>query len=249
MGWTDHGYVFLGPLLDEPALDALRETLLQARDGLRQNTYGILKHNLWLESAAFERVLSDRLAPAVLERLGLPAIVFFQDNLVWKPPGTKEPLAWHQDFSYWPLSEPGGATLWLALDDVDAGNGCMRYVPGSHLWGERRAADFVVGAGQPTTPSATGTQDPKLPPLEVDETKLTVLDVPLRAGEAVLHHPLLWHMSPGNPSIRERRAWSLTFVYPEARWDPEHASHPYNLDRSLVAGAPVEGAWFPVFRK
>ena len=44
-------------------------------------------------------------------------------------------VAWHQDLTYWGLEPPQAVTAWLAIDDVDIDNGCMRVVPGSHRQG------------------------------------------------------------------------------------------------------------------
>jgi Phytanoyl-CoA dioxygenase (PhyH) len=41
----------------------------------------------------------------------------------------------HQDSSYWPLSHSKTVTAWLAIDDADVENACMRFIPGSHLLG------------------------------------------------------------------------------------------------------------------
>ena len=42
-------------------------------------------------------------------------------------------MSWHQDASYWPLSPSKTVTVWLAIDDADAGNGAMRVIPCSHV--------------------------------------------------------------------------------------------------------------------
>jgi ectoine hydroxylase-related dioxygenase (phytanoyl-CoA dioxygenase family) len=41
----------------------------------------------------------------------------------------------HQDAAYWPplKSDTAAANCWLALSNVTKENGCLRYVPGSHL--------------------------------------------------------------------------------------------------------------------
>src|SRR3954451_24002172 len=71
--------------------------------------------------------------------LGEPAAA---DQPEWfdKPPGTNRVTPPHQDNSYFCLTPPNVLTIWLALDDVDAENGCLRYVAGSHLRGYRKHA-------------------------------------------------------------------------------------------------------------
>src|SRR5690606_19353133 len=119
-------------------------------------------------------------------------VILFQDVVVWKPPETSVPLAWHQDYSYWPLSAPAGLTAWLALDDAEPENGCLHYLPGTHLEGERQPADFVVGAGQPRRED--------LPPLDWERREHQAIAARVRAGDLLVHAPLVWHMSPANHS-------------------------------------------------
>ncbi len=51
---------------------------------------------------------------------------------------TKHPMfssstMWHQDFRYWRFQQNALVTVWLALGQETARNGCMRLIPGSHL--------------------------------------------------------------------------------------------------------------------
>ena len=57
------------------------------------------------------------------------------DQLLAKRPGSPDSIfAWHQDLAYWPPLEkdPATATCWLAIDDSNVANGCMRFLPGSN---------------------------------------------------------------------------------------------------------------------
>ncbi|MDA3033326.1 MAG: phytanoyl-CoA dioxygenase family protein, partial [Actinomycetota bacterium] len=64
-----------------------------------------------------------------------PDIVLFSSGFVVKRPRTGRRIPWHEDSAYWTqiLSRPAVITVWLALDDSDTENGCMRVIPGSHL--------------------------------------------------------------------------------------------------------------------
>ncbi len=50
-------------------------------------------------------------------------------------PGDGKAVAWHQDASYWPLSPSKAVTVWLAIDDADEENACMKFIAGSHHHG------------------------------------------------------------------------------------------------------------------
>jgi hypothetical protein len=229
------GFVALGSVLEPATVAGLRRAL----DGIDRapNPFGILRHNLWRSLGEFAAVLGP-LAGIARSALGVDEVVLFQDNLIWKPPGTTDEVRWHQDFAYWPLGSPDGVTLWIALDEATPANGCLEYVPGTHREGERSPTDFTAGSGQP------GRDD--LPPL--DPSGRDVVAAPALPGEALLHHPLVWHRSPGNTTETDRRAFSLTWIGTGCRWDPDHAPHPYNFELRPRKGARVEGERFPRFK-
>lgn len=237
----DDGFARLGPLLDDREVARLRAALdAHLPGGGARSDYGVLRHDLAGQVPAFGALLADgRLGAAAARALGLPAVRFFQDNLVWKPPGTPGRVRWHQDYAYWPLDRPAGITLWLALDRADAGNGALAYLPGSHLLGERQATDFVAGARQPL--------HPHLPPFDAEARAEAAVTVALPAGDLLAHHPLVWHSSPANPGPRHRRAWSLTFLHPDVRWDPDHAPHPAVLLHRPERGDPLPAPAYPLY--
>lgn len=236
---AEQGYTELGTLLDASTVADLCAELGE-RDDLQGGDYGILHNNAWQWHEGFARLVHDgRLAKLARDLLCVPEVILFQDNLVWKTPGTIGRLEWHQDYSYWPLSAPHGVTFWIALDDADPENGCMHFLPATHLLGERQPADFVRGAGQPPIPG--------LPPLDWERREHQAVAAPVRAGQALAHHPLVWHMSPANLSTRHRRAWTLTWIAGTVRWDIEHAPHPFNYQLNPKRGSRVEGECFPAF--
>ena len=60
---------------------------------------------------------------------------FWHDQLFSKPARHGGVVAWHQDYSYWTRTKPmSHLTCWIALDDATRDNGCLHYVPRSHLW-------------------------------------------------------------------------------------------------------------------
>lgn len=240
----DDGFVAWGPLLDRAEVAELQAVLERwlPPDRAQPNDHGLLRHDLAGQLPAFGALLADgRLATAAASLLDLDEVRFFQDNLVWKPPGTPGPVEWHQDYAYWPLDRPSGVTLWLAIDAADASNGALEYLPGSHHEGERQATDFVAGARHPL--------HPHLPAFDAASRAHTAVTAPAPAGHLLAHHPLIWHRSPPNPSARHRRGWSLTFLHPDVRWDPGHAPHPITLRLRPERGAPLGPQDHPAFRR
>lgn len=131
--------------------------------------------------------------------LGEPAVVE-QPEWFNKPPGTNHVTPPHQDNYYFCLTPPRVLTIWLALDDVDAENGCLRYVAGSHKRGFRtHSRSNILGFSQ-------GIVD-----YTPDDFTREVA-VALQRGDAVAHHGMTIHRANANLSVtRQRRSFAMVF--------------------------------------
>src|SRR6185295_18747361 len=109
---------------------------------------------------------------------------------------------------YFNLKPPNVVTVWLALDNVDDENGCLRYVAGSHQCGFRpHARSNVLGFSQGITDF--GPQD------AAAERKIH-----LSPGDAVAHHGMTIHRAEPNRSQgRNRRAFAMVFKGVSCRRD------------------------------
>lgn len=125
-----------------------------------------------------------------------------------KPPGVDHPTPPHQDNYYFNLAPPNVVTIWLALDQVGEENGCLRYLPGSHLRGFRpHARSNVLGFSQAITDF--GPQD------EAAERKIH-----FAPGDAVAHHGMTIHRAEPNRSpTLNRRAFAMVFKGVSCRRD------------------------------
>lgn len=151
----------------------------------------------WLAGVARDRRLVDLAEGA----LGRP-VVCFGCSYIAKGADGGLPALWHQDGYPWAqrLGIAEAVTLWVALDQMDAGNGAMEVVPGSHA--------------QPAQPNSTvtgpegglfgGGLDPALVARMVEPSAVRVLT--MSAGDLSVHHSCLVHGSGVNRSGRERRA-------------------------------------------
>jgi ectoine hydroxylase-related dioxygenase (phytanoyl-CoA dioxygenase family) len=157
---------------------------------------------VWLDAVADPRLLD--LVEAILG----PGVVLFSSCWVVKPPRTGRAAAWHQDGGTWPLDPLEAVTLWVALDDADAGNGALRVVPGSQRSG-------LLPHARDDTRLATELFNVAVAPEAVDEA--AAVDVVLRAGDVSAHHPALVHGSGPNLSERPRRALVARYHPPTTR--------------------------------
>ena len=131
------------------------EALVAARTDIRPE-FIPLPHVPWEGTTKAEalaaRFLDFARDPALLdlaESVIGPDIVFWTAALFCKPGGDGRAIPWHQDGVYWPLRPPATVTLWVALDDSRIENGCLRYVPGSHMLGllrHEQSAEDGLGA-------------------------------------------------------------------------------------------------------
>lgn len=153
------------------------------------------RHAAWVGLAA--ELLGEEVEP--------PSIEWFN-----KPPGSPSPTPPHQDNYYFNLNPPHVATIWLALDDLDEENGCLRYVAGSHLLELRpHGRSDVLGFSQGI--SDYGAED--------EEAERAVS---LESGDAVVHHGNTIHRAdPNRSDRRERRALAMVFRGVSARRDEE----------------------------
>jgi hypothetical protein len=147
-----------------------------------------------------------------------------------KLPGDGKIVSWHQDASFWPLSPSKTCTVWLAIDDADRGNGCMRFIAGSHLIGHltyRLSEDAEQGVLNQT--------------VDNPEVFGEVIYDELKAGEVSLHTDLLLHGSDKNTSAQRRCGLALRYCSAEVRSEEQFGWHKEGV---VVSGADPSGHWW-----
>ena len=158
-----------------------------------------------------------------------PELIGLASHYFCKMPKDGTTVSWHQDASYWPLTPSKTATVWLAVDDADIDNGCMRFVAGSHLYGqlEFRSSD----AAENNVLNQT-----------VDEVERygEIVDVELKAGEVSIHSDLLLHSSHYNESDRRRCGLTLRYCTPDVRAIPGYS---WEKEGVLINAADPAGHW------
>jgi hypothetical protein len=121
----------------------------------------------------------------------------FRAMVMNKPAAQGTVLPWHQDGGdVWALDRDPLITIWMALDDATAANGCVEVIPGSHRLG------LVSAQG-----STLSDQDAQR---FCPQDQVLPLEVP--AGHAVLMHNWLIHRSGVNPTPMPRRAFTACYL-------------------------------------
>ena len=109
---------------------------------------------------------------------------------------------WHQDGQYWPISPLATCTVWLAIDDANEENGCLRFIKGSHKDKKLK---------QHSRNNKTNlTLHQELSKEELDESKKVSLI--LKRGQISLHDVYMVHGSKENKSPKSRRAMTMRFM-------------------------------------
>jgi len=166
-----------------------------------------------------------------IEALLGPNILLLASHFFCKYGPDKEKfVAWHQDVTFWGLEPPKAITAWFAVDDSDAGNGCMQVIPATQLGGilqhgKADQAGNLLSINQEVMIS--------------DEQRQGAVDLPLRAGQMSLHSGTLIHGSLSNMSTRRRCGLTLRYVPTSVRQTKDN-SHGGSWNALLVRGEDRE---------
>jgi phytanoyl-CoA hydroxylase len=130
-----------------------------------------------------------------------------------KPPAIGLPTPPHQDGYFFKLKPNHALTMWIALEDVDEENGCVRYVDRSHKWGMRaHSKSGVLGFSQ------------SIADFGIENDRENEIAFPCKAGHLIAHHSLTIHRADGNQS-RERTRRALGFIYYGTSAKEDEAAH------------------------
>jgi ectoine hydroxylase-related dioxygenase (phytanoyl-CoA dioxygenase family) len=199
--------------------------------GLRKTT-----NAHWADYALEAVVRNERLLATAAALIGARSLKLFHDQLLYKPGGSVNAsnVGWHQDYAYWGFAKkPTMLTAWVALDDVNEGNGCMQAVPRSHTWGLLETGSFFE--------QDMRKQEVTIHPPEgktVDPTPLI-----MKAGQVSFHHALTLHGSGPNNTELPRRSLAVHLMDGDTRYNAE-APHPMGLVQE--DGDILEGDLFPI---
>ncbi|MEP7339289.1 MAG: phytanoyl-CoA dioxygenase family protein [Acidobacteriota bacterium] len=248
--FNENGYLAGIRILDDDQVETLRE---QLKDLMNPAHAG---HSLFYEfhsnesldpsKILFHALGAWRIQPAFHDILWHPAFVvpasqllggsvrFWHDQLFCKPAHHGGVVAWHQDYSYWTRTTPlQHLTCWIGLDDSTRDNGCVQYVPGSHLWPDLPVTG-LTGDMDAIQTVLTNEQKDLFKPVAIE----------LKKGECSFHHARLIHGSYANTTDRPRRATVIN-VFRDGVMS--------NSNEPPLAGVPVipkgekmEGQFFPL---
>ncbi|MCB2107608.1 MAG: phytanoyl-CoA dioxygenase family protein [Rhodobacteraceae bacterium] len=198
---------------------------------------------LWRKDPEFRDYVFNSPAAEITGRvIGSSQIWMYHDHLFHKAPQSPRKMVWHIDATAWPVIGEMAPNIWVALTDVDDGNGRVEFVAGLH----RRLVDNGVQYGfRPDQGSGPCPDFEK----ERNNPEYNFVTWDLAAGDCVVFHPYTPHFSKGNASIdRPRIGLALRLFGDDVVWDPRvYKAMVPGVDRSaMVRGRHPEGEMFPV---
>ncbi len=201
-------------------------------DGLLEQAFARGEDSYSISSAHLKHgrvydILSDSRIVSVVKDLLGENVIGWGSHFFCKMPGDGKRVAWHQDASYWPLSHSKTVTVWLAIDDADVANGCMRFLSSSHEFGHLTY--------RPSSPEEHNVLDQTV---ENAEQYGTPVDVELKAGQFSIHSDLLLHGSDANDSNRRRCGLTLRYCSADVR-----AGLDWNQKGVVLSGSDPSGHW------
>ena len=160
-----------------------------------------IKH-LEYEERFWSFISDPRVVGPLTQVLG-PDVLIWRADVFYKRPKTGWGISPHQDAVYWPISpidDTYGTTssLFYFMDDSDETNGGLGFLPGRHKEGPIPSARYDGdNAGERRISDECYSDDEKVYPT-------------VSAGDAVLFHGMLPHLSERNTSQKPRRALAIT---------------------------------------
>ncbi len=137
---------------------------------------------------------SSKLLDSVQQLIG-ENLVFHYSKINMKPPRIGSVVEWHQDISYYPLTNRDSLAILFYLDDADSSNGCLQVIPGLQDGPLMNHSKDELFCGKIVEP--------------VDESRA----VPIEgvAGTAIFMHGMTPHASTTNRSVQPRRTLILSY--------------------------------------
>jgi ectoine hydroxylase-related dioxygenase (phytanoyl-CoA dioxygenase family) len=204
--YREHGWVYLPSLIDRSVITELLSDAKAraAQEQLRPPvsaaaTYFTIYQRLALQRPEWAKIaLGEAMARNIECLMQVSRVRFYQDSLLVKQPegDVHGATTYHQDFPFHALDRSNWLTVWVALADLPASSGTMRFYSGSHQLGSL-GRTVVSGEDAAYRCEAAGSK--------LSEAR------DLAAGDATVHNALTVHGAPANRTTASR--WAYTALY------------------------------------
>ena len=225
--WENDGCIFPIRAVDPAEAEANYRRFLALEEEIGeepQNRFKIKAHLPfpWM----WDIIRNDTILDAVEDLIG-PNILCWGSSFFTKQANDPRFVSWHQDSTYYGLSERATLNVWYAFSPSNVESGCMRFLPGTHQKGQMHheetfGKDNLLMKGQTIR--------------DIDESQ--AVDVVLQPGEFSIHHESVVHGSGPNSAAHPRIGLSIHYIAPHVRQlQLKEAS------ATLVRGEDPDGYW------
>ncbi|KAJ2903698.1 hypothetical protein GGI21_004401 [Coemansia aciculifera] len=169
-------------------------------------------HGLHLTEPLFAELTHSDKVKDIANRLEYQDPRVLQSMIICKQPGIGGAVPWHQDSTFLFTQPFSACGFWLALEDCTLENGCLEYIPGSHLTTPvtRR---FVRKADN------SGTEMVDIAPTTEPLSREAGIPLQVKAGSLVLINGQVLHRSSHNYSSKSRWIYTFHIVEGTAEYD------------------------------
>ncbi len=220
--YTKHGFVVIEDFLNEEELMNWREVVFESveeRNGLKMpgktiklDQYDNINNepeyyskvfdqfiNIWQTNKKMKELIVDQRIGQMAAKLAkVEGLRIWHDQALIKRPWAN-PTSWHIDTPFWSFFDKRALSIWVALDDVTLENGCLFFIPGSHLQtnfenpgiGKNMDAIFDIYP-------------------QIRSTK--PIAAPMKAGSCSFHCGMTIHGAQANMTPGIRRAMTCAFM-------------------------------------
>ena len=155
--------------------------------------------NLWQDNDKIKNIMLDeRLGRMAAQLADCDGIRIWHDQALIKKPWAN-PTSWHLDTPYWSFSDRRALSIWVALDDATYENGCLFFIPGSHL--ETTFENPGIGKNM-------GVIFETYPKFKNSKS----IAAPMKAGSCSFHNGLTIHGAHANMTSGFRRAMTCAYM-------------------------------------
>ena len=236
--YRESGFLVVGDLLDAGGLERWRGAVDGAVGGHgvsgrdldpEQSEYYdrvfLQRVNLWKTSVEVRELVLDGRFGRLAAALALTDEVrLYHDHALIKLPWAN-PTNWHADNPYDPYRSDEAIMLWIALDDADARNGCLHFLPGSH---RRDRLDHGAALDEANV-GALLEANPEFAAIEPEMAEVA-------AGAGIFINGMTAHAAGANMSRRPRRAFSMLFIPGRCGYTGQAGALPAELVARLQPG-------------
>jgi ectoine hydroxylase-related dioxygenase (phytanoyl-CoA dioxygenase family) len=184
--------------------------------------------DLWYHDSSFKKLLLESRLPELASKfIGGNSARLLHDHIINKSKNNNDDVPWHQDYTYWPIDNPNGLSLWMPFMDLDENGGVLEVIPKSHKKGEEKPVDFIND--------------------KLDFSRENTIKLAASKGDVVVLHCLTWHKTGKNTSVNNRIAYIALWIPSDSKYQPIHANwHPVNDHVTVNPGEELNSDWFPV---